>query len=116
MLAAVRHHDALIAQRSDARHMVEQRNAHCLSTIKGNQPNLAAQLRALPWRDVPVVHRSGGRGHGREEQRLVQVVTVHRLLFPHARRVMRVVRERRALGAKRWSTETGHSITDLTAE
>jgi predicted transposase YbfD/YdcC len=108
--------DALHAQRSHARYIVEQRNAHYLITIKDNQPNLAAQLRALPWKDVPVVHRSGGRGHGREEQRLVQVVTVSRLLFPHARQVMRVVRKRREFGAKHWSTETVYAITDLTAE
>jgi predicted transposase YbfD/YdcC len=108
--------DALHAQRGHALYLVEQRHAHYLVTIKDNQPNLAAQLRALPWRHVPVLHRSHGRGHGREEQRLVQVVTVSNLLFPHARRVMRVVRKRRRLGVKRWSTETVYAITDLTAE
>jgi predicted transposase YbfD/YdcC len=108
--------DALHAQRETARYLVGQRHAHYLLAIKDNQPKLAAQLKALPWKDVPVLHRSTGRGHGREEQRLVQVVTVNGLLFPHARQVMRVVRKRRALGAKRWSTETVYAITDLTAE
>jgi predicted transposase YbfD/YdcC len=108
--------DALHAQRGHARYLVEQRNAHYLLTIKDNQPTLATQLRALPWKDVPVLHRSHGRGHGREEQRLVQVVTVRGLLFPHASQVLRVVRKRRKLGARRWSTETVYAVTDLTAE
>jgi predicted transposase YbfD/YdcC len=108
--------DALHAQRETARYLVEQRHAHYLITIKDNQPTLAAQLRALPWKHVPVLHRSHGRGHGREEQRMVQVVTVKGLLFPHASQVMRVVRKRRTPGTKRWSTETVYAITDLTAE
>jgi predicted transposase YbfD/YdcC len=108
--------DALHAQRETARYLVKQRNAHYLITIKDNQPSLAAQLRALPWRQVPVLHRSHGRGHGRQEQRLVQVVTVKGLLFPHASQVIRVVRKHRKPGAKRWSTETVYAITDLTAE
>jgi predicted transposase YbfD/YdcC len=108
--------DALHAQRETARYLVEQRHAHYLLAIKDNQPKLAAQLKALPWKDVPVLHRSHGRGHGREEQRLVQVVTVNALLFPHARQVMRVVRKRRVLGTRRWSKETVHALTDLTAE
>lgn len=108
--------DALHAQRGHARYLVEQRNAHYLVAIKDNQPTLAAQLRALPWEQVPVLHRSSGRGHGREEQRLVQVVTVSGLLFPHASQVVRVVRKRRKIGAKRFSTETVYAVTDLTAE
>lgn len=108
--------DALHAQRGHAAYLVEQRKAHYLITIKDNQPNLAAQLRALPWREVPVLHRSHGRGHGREEQRLVQVATVSGLLFPHASQVVRVVRKRRVLDARRWSIETVYAVTDLTAE
>ncbi len=108
--------DALHAQRGHAVYLVERRNAHYLITIEDNQPSLAAQLRALPWKHVPVLHHSRGRGHGREEQRLVQVVTVKGLLFPHAGQVVRVVRKRRKPGAKRFSTETVYAVTDLTAE
>ena len=46
----------------------------------------------------------------------MQVVTVAGLLFPHAAQVLRIVRKRRKLGAKRWSSETVYAITDLTAE
>jgi predicted transposase YbfD/YdcC len=108
--------DALHAQRETARYLVERRHAHYLVTIKGNQPNLARQLRGLPWKQVPVLHKSADRGHGREEVRLVQVVTVEGLLFPHAHQVLRIVRKRRKLGAKRWSSETVYAITDLKAE
>jgi predicted transposase YbfD/YdcC len=107
--------DALHTQRETARYLVEDRCAHYLVTVKNNQPTLAAQLRALPWKQVPVLHRSAGRGHGREEVRLVQVVTVAGLLFPHAAQVLRIVRKRRKLGTKRFSSETVYAITDLTA-
>lgn len=108
--------DALHAQRGHALYLVDQRHAHYLIPIKDNQPNLHRQLKALPWRDVPVLHHSRGRGHGREEERLIQVVTVNGLLFPHARQVLRVVRKHRKIGAKRWRTETVYAVTDLTAE
>lgn len=108
--------DALHAQRDHAAYLVEQRKAHYLVTVKGNQPKLSAQLRGLPWREVPVVHRSMEAGHGREEYRELQVVTVHDLLFPHARQVLRITRRTRALGARRWSTQTAYAITDLAFE
>jgi predicted transposase YbfD/YdcC len=108
--------DALHAQRDHAAYLVEQRHAHYLVTVKGNQPNLSKQLRALPWDQVPVVHRSHDVGHGREEHRELQAVTVHDLLFPHARQVLRITRRRRALGARRWTTETVYAITDLAWE
>jgi predicted transposase YbfD/YdcC len=107
--------DALHTQRESARYLVEDRRAHYLVTVKNNQPTLAAQLRALPWKQVPVLHRSDDRGHGREEVRLVQVVTVAGLLFPHASQVLRIVRRRRKLGAKHFSSETVYAVTDLTA-
>jgi predicted transposase YbfD/YdcC len=108
--------DAMHAQRAHAAYLVRERGAHYLLTVKNNQPTLARQLRALPWKQVPVLHRQTGRGHGREEQRLVQVVTVKDLLFPHARQVLRIQRRRREIGAKQWSTETVYAVTDLTAE
>jgi hypothetical protein len=63
-----------------------------------------------------VIHRDDTVGHGRHEQRLVQVVTVNGLLFPHARQVLRIQRRRRLYGAKKWSSETVYAITDLSAE
>jgi predicted transposase YbfD/YdcC len=108
--------DALHAQRAHATYLVEQRGAHYLFTIKANQKKLAKQLRGLPWKDIPVIHRDDAVGHGRQEQRHVQVVTVNNLLFPHARQVLRIQRKRRTRGTKRWSTETVYAITDLPAQ
>lgn len=107
--------DALHAQRDHATYLHE-RGAHYLLTIKNNQRSQARQLHALPWKNIPVIHRDDARGHGRHEQRIVQVVTVAGLLFPYAAQVLRIRRRRRLYGAKKWSSETVYAITDLTAE
>jgi predicted transposase YbfD/YdcC len=108
--------DALHAQRAHADYLVKERGAHYLLTVKNNQRNLATQLHKLPWKDVPVLHTQTGRGHGREEQRRIQVVSIEGLLFPHARQVLRIQRKRRRLGAKKWTSETVYAVTDLPAE
>jgi predicted transposase YbfD/YdcC len=108
--------DALHAQRAHAVYLVQQRHAHYLFTVKNNQPTLAAQLRRLPWKQVPILHRAINRGHGREEIREIQVLTVEGLLFPHARQVARIRRKRRRLGTRRWTTEIVYAITDLPAQ
>ncbi|MFF0009787.1 ISAs1 family transposase [Streptomyces tibetensis] len=107
--------DALHAQHGHATYLRE-RGAHYLLTIKNNQRGQVRQLHALPWKDIPVIHRDDARGHGRHEQRLVQVVTVDGLLFPHAAQVLRIQRRRRLYGAKKWSSETVYAVTDLPAE
>ncbi len=108
--------DALHAQRAHATYLVEQRGAHYLFTIKANQKKLAKQLQNLPWKKILVIHRDDSAGHGRHEQRRVQVVSVNNLLFPHARQVLRIQRRRRTPGTKRWRSETVYVITDLPAE
>lgn len=113
MTEAVVTKDALHAQRDHAEYLVEQRHAHYLVTVKRNQPGLHAQLRDLPWREVPVVHRQHDTGHGRRELRELQVLGVDDVLFPHANQVLHITRRRRAPGARKWSTETVYAITDL---
>jgi hypothetical protein len=83
--------------------------------VKGNQPNLYAQLRALPWRAVPDGDRVKDRGHGRREIRTVEVLTLTAGIdFPHAAQAIRIQRRRRRLGwPKRWTTETVYGITNL---
>jgi predicted transposase YbfD/YdcC len=56
--------DAMHAQREHAAYL-HRRGAHYLLTVKGNQPGLHAQLRSLPWKDVPEGHVQDGRAHGR---------------------------------------------------
>jgi predicted transposase YbfD/YdcC len=107
--------DAMHAQREHARYLVAQRGAHYILTVKGNQPSLHAQLKALPWRDVPVTSDTRDRGHGRRERRTLKVTAVAAgLAFPHAAQAIQIVRRRRTLTSSKWSTETLYAITSLT--
>jgi predicted transposase YbfD/YdcC len=107
--------DALHAQRSHAGYLVTQRGAHYLLTVKRNQPSLHAQLAALPWRHVPVAHQAREKGHGRAERRTLKTTAVAAgLAFPHAAQAIQIVRRRRPLTGKKWSTETVYAITSMT--
>ena len=90
------------------------KHVHYLLTVKANQPTLHAQLRQLPWHDVPVLHRSRDRGHGRVETRSLKVVTVAGLGFPHARQALPITRRVRDLHSRRWRTVVVYAVTDLT--
>jgi len=85
--------------------------------VKKNQPSLYAQLKNLPWRNIPVSDRQHDRGHGREEHRTLQAATVAAgLAFPHAAQAIRVTRRIRPLsGQEKWRTVTVYAITSLTA-
>ncbi|MET4641481.1 putative transposase YbfD/YdcC [Streptomyces atratus] len=107
---------ALHAQREHARYLVEERGAHYLLSVKGNQKNLARQFKSLPWKQIPVLHRTSEHGHGREEIRAVQVASVNGLLFPHACQVVRIRRRRRSLAGKKSTGEIVYAVTDLPAE
>jgi predicted transposase YbfD/YdcC len=106
--------DALHCQRDHVDYL-SQRGAHWVLTVKGNQPNLHAQLRALPWRSVPDGDRVVDRGHGRREIRTIKVLTLSQGIdFPHAVQAIRIQRRRRRLDEpKRWTSETVYGITDL---
>jgi predicted transposase YbfD/YdcC len=107
--------DALHAQRARAGYLAGQRGAHYLITIKRNQPGLHAQLAALPWRQIPVACQTKEKGHGRAERRTLKVTAVAAgLAFPHAAQAIQIVRRRRPLTGKKWSTETVYAITSLT--
>jgi predicted transposase YbfD/YdcC len=108
--------DAMHCQRDHVAYLAE-RGAHWILTVKGNQPHLHAQLRALPWKAVPDGDRVDDRGHGRREIRTIKILTVATGIdFPHAAQAIRVQRRRRDLNRSgRWQTETIYAITDLTA-
>jgi hypothetical protein len=108
--------DALHAQREHATWLAG-RGAHYLVTVKGNQPGLLAQLRCLPWKQVPAGHVQDGRGHGRIEKRIVKAVTVTAgLAFPHTGQAIQVTRRTRRPSSRKWRTETSYAITSLPAE
>jgi len=107
--------DAMHCQKAHADYLVLQRGAHYILTVKGNQPTLRNQLKALPWKDVPVSHTSTDRGHGRVEKRTLKVVAVSTgILFPHAVQAIQITRKTRKLGSKKWRTEVVHAVTSLT--
>ena len=106
--------DALHTKRDAAKFLVTDKHAHYLLTVTANQPTLHAQLRQLPWHDVPVLHRSRDRGHGRVETRSLKVVTVAGLGFPHARQALQITRRVRDLHSRRWRTVVVYAVTDLT--
>jgi predicted transposase YbfD/YdcC len=108
--------DALHCQKDHAKYLVEQRGAHYLLTVKGNQPTLRKQLATLPWADVPITHTQHDRGHGRVEKRTLKVVTVaDGIGFPHAAQAIQVTRKTRNRNGRKWHTETVYAVTDLTA-
>jgi predicted transposase YbfD/YdcC len=106
--------DALHTQREHADHLVTGKKADYILMVKGNQPGLHAQLRKLPWKTVPVAASQRSRGHGREERRTLQAVTVTAgLAFPHAAQALRVTRRTRPLSGAKWRTVTVYAITSL---
>jgi len=107
--------DALHTQREHADWLVTYKQAAYLLVVKSNQPTLHQQLKALPWRDIPVADETRDRGHGRVETRRLQVATVADLDFPHATQAIRITRRVRPPTGRRWRTVTVYAVTSLTA-
>ena len=107
--------DAMHTQRDHVDYLVTTKHAAYICIVKRNQPHLYRRLKSLPWRDVPVGDHTRDRGHGREEIRRVQVVTVAGLPFPHAAQAIRITRRARPLTGGKWRSVTVYAITSLTA-
>jgi predicted transposase YbfD/YdcC len=108
--------DALHAQSAHARD-VAALGGHLYVTVKANQPTLFAQLKALPWAQVPVGDTHRDTGHGRRETRTVKALTVATpagIGFPHAQQAVRITRTR-IIDAKT-TRETAYLVTSLPAE
>lgn len=110
--------DALHTQRAHVTYL-QGRGAHYLFTVKGNQPSLQRQLRALPWKHVPIADHTTDKGHGRIEERTLKITALTgaglgQIAFPGAALALQVTRRRKALTGAKWQTETVHAITDLT--
>jgi predicted transposase YbfD/YdcC len=107
--------DALHTQHAHADWLVGVKHAAYLLIVKANQPTLHQQLKALPWREVPVADHTRNRGHARVELRRLQVTTIAGLDFPHATQAIRITRRVRSLRRRRWRTVSVYAITSLTA-
>jgi predicted transposase YbfD/YdcC len=107
--------DAMHTQREHATWLVTVKNAAYICVVKRNQPKLYRQLKALPWKQVPVQDETHDRGHGRYEIRRLQVISSDRLDFPHAAQAIRITRRVRHQKTKKWRTVTVYAATSLTA-
>lgn len=85
-------------------------------TVKLNQPTLYDSCRRLPWKKATTKHYDRTEGHGRKETRVVQVLSVSHLDFPHVRQVARVTRHRTDTATGKRTRETVYVITDLPSQ
>ncbi|WP_369228653.1 ISAs1 family transposase (plasmid) [Streptomyces sp. R39] len=108
--------DALHSQTGHARFLVEDKHAHYIALIKGNQPTLLRRLKALPWREVPLLDKTRATAHGRDEIRRIKAATVAGVTFPHAVQAVQIVRRRRIITTGKTTLERIYGVTDLTAE
>lgn len=107
--------DALHTQVDTARYIVEEKNAHYLLTVKGNQPTLKADIDLLNLQaDAPqfVTHE---KAHGRFETRRIWTSTLLNdyLTFPHAAQVACVQREVLHISQNKTTLETVYLISSL---
>ncbi|MFF6980269.1 ISAs1 family transposase [Streptomyces sp. NPDC008343] len=107
--------DALHTQRDHALFLVEVKKTHYAFTVKKNQPTLHERLRTLPWERATAKFYDRSQGHGRRETRVVQVLTIDDLDFPHAAQVARITRHRTSPKTGKRTRETVYVITDLTS-
>jgi predicted transposase YbfD/YdcC len=66
--------DAMQANRHNALFLRTVKDAHYLWPVLGNQPNLNAQLSALPWEITPVAAATSEISRGRIETRTIRVL------------------------------------------
>jgi len=107
--------DALHTVRANLAWLVTDKNAHYIAIVKRNQPLLHAQVRALPWRQVPAGACARETGHGRAETRTLKTAHVSHLEFPGARQAIKITRWRRDTATGKASRQTVYAITSLTS-
>ena len=107
--------DALHTVRANLDWLVTEKKAQYIAVVKRNQPLLHAQVRALPWRQVPAGSVTRERGHGRAETRTLKAAHVSGLDFPHARQAIKITRWRQDTATGRASRQTVYAVTSLTS-
>lgn len=105
--------DALHCQRETAEAIIEA-GGHYILTVKANQPSLHVQLKALPWKHIPVLDRCTEHRHGRTSKRVLKATEVAASIpFPHAVQVLQLTRSVTDRKTKRKHTKTVYAITSL---
>ncbi|MGW7328635.1 ISAs1 family transposase [Streptomyces sp. NPDC054840] len=107
--------DALQTHREHAKWLVEAKKAHYLLIVKGNQPGLAAALRALPWKEVTFRRYDREAGHGRRETRSVRTLTVTDLglAFPPPVQAAKILRHHTDIKTGTDTRQTGEQVGGL---
>jgi predicted transposase YbfD/YdcC len=105
--------DALHTVRANLNWLVTDKKAHYIAIVKRNQPLLHAQIRALPWRQVPAGGWARDRGHGRAETRTVKTAHVRHLEFPWARQAIKITRWRKDTTTGKATRQTIYAVTSL---
>ena len=108
--------DALHTVRANLNWLVTDKKADYIAIVKRNQPLLHAQIRALPWRQVPAGGRTREGGHGRAETRTIKAAHVSGLGFPHARQAIKITRWRQDTATGKTSRQTVYAVTSLTSD
>ncbi|MCZ7421111.1 ISAs1 family transposase [Verrucosispora sp. WMMA2121] len=107
--------DALHTQVAHAR-AVAAAGGDLYVSVKANQPTLYAQLKRLPWAQVPIGDQHRDTGHGRSETRTVKALTLQTpggIGFPHAQQAVRITRTRMITGKR--TRETVYLVASLPA-
>lgn len=104
--------DALHTQHGHGAYLIE-RGAHYLAIVKKNHPGLYAQVRKLPWAEIPLDHHTRDRAHHRDEIRRLKVAAFRHIDYPGARQAIQVVRWRRDLATGKLTIERVYLITSL---
>jgi predicted transposase YbfD/YdcC len=107
--------DALHTVRANLDWLATEKRAHYIAVVKRNQPLLYAQVKALPWRQIPAGASTRGTGHGRTETRTLKTAHVAGLDFPHARQAIKITRRRQEITTGKISRETVYAVTSLTS-
>ncbi|MEW1569482.1 ISAs1 family transposase [Streptomyces sp. NPDC093509] len=92
------------------------RDAHYIVIVKRNTKRLRKQVKAPPWKQIPLQDRTRTTGHGRSEIRRLKVRTVSNLLFPGARQAVQIVQRRVHRTTGKISLKTVYAVTSLAAE
>ena len=106
--------DALLTQRKLARHLVEERGAHYLFTVKDNQPTLLADIRrCFEDRGPPEYREPLTLAHGRLESRSIWTTTRLNgyLDFPYVGQAFAIERQSIEKKTGKTSTETIYGLT-----
>ena len=118
--------DALHVQCETARSLVEDHNAdYDLTAVKGNQPELREDLRAIDWHTpecAALEYAEVDKGHGRIETRRCRAVGLtgeewnEHCRLPFRQQAVRIERQRHILKSGKITTETAYCITSLSPE